>query len=414
MNSELKYQSMRLLDKEIKSHKVDSMNSLITRSSLFSLLSLLVIAVITSSCGSNEIVDDYVEPELTHTLEKIGEYEIPIDSMTAPNFIHYQYIEEDGKEYFSMLNQIKQEINFYDIKRQELAFKIPLIVEGPNGIGNLDGFNSGYYVHNLDSIFVLNRNRKELFLINRQSKLINSFDSFRARDAPSAVIAPFAPMIVHNNEALLMNFQNGMKHETRNKSYRSDYAMKVGLDNRDYEYFLSYPDIFTTGAWGFDLHRISWAFDLEAERIVVNYPLDESLYILDFDGNILENAPARSEVITKAKSISKKQTSSKNGRAEYYYSQGKYGKIHFDPIRRIFIRDCLPGLSLEKQRAGITKIDRRLVILDENLQKTSEVPVSSETSLILFFARDGIHKYAPSSNEDVLKFELYDYVVNSK
>ncbi len=390
------------------------MKSLITRSSLFSLLSLLVIAVITSSCGSTEIVDDYIEPELTHTLKKIGEYEIPIDSMTATNFLHYQYVKDGEHEYFSILNRITQEINFYDINAKRLAFKIPLAIDGPNGIGNLQGFNSGYHVHNLDSIFVLNRNRKQFFLVDRESQLLNSFDSFRDRSLPSAVIAPFAPMLVHDDRAILLNIQGGMKYDKRNKNYRSDYAMSVGLTNRDNEFFLSYPDVFTTGVWGFDLHRISWTFDLEAERIAVSYPLDNHLYLFDFNGNQVGSAPARSHIVKPAKSISNRQMKSKNGPWEYYLEQGKYGQVFFDPIRRIFIRDCIPGTSIEKQKEGVLISGRRIVILDENLNKTAELKEDSPGSLTLFFNADGIHKYVPTREENTLKFEIYNYVLLNK
>ncbi|MFY0593330.1 DUF4221 family protein [Roseivirga sp.] len=376
--------------------------------------SLLLILIISTGCQSRSTIDNYIEPELTHTLKKIGEYEIPVDSMTATNFLHYQYLEEDGIEYFTMLNSIKQEINLYNINRKELAFTIPLSFEGPNGIGNLEGFNSGYFIHNLDSIFILNRTRRQLFLVNGESELINSFDSFRDTSLPSAVIAPFAPMLLHDNEAILLNIQNGMKYGGRNKSYRSDYAMKVGLENRDYNYFLSYPDVFTKGTWGFDLHRISWAFDKESERIAVSYPLDHNIYLIDFDGNLIESIPARSEVIIDAESISKSQLKSKTGASEYYFSQGKYGKIHYDPIRKIYLRDCIPGLSLDKQKAGVTKLDRRLVILDKDMKKTGEVKTSSDMRLNLFFGREGIHQHVPTANEDMLKFELYDYVSINK
>ncbi|OEK06687.1 DUF4221 family protein [Roseivirga misakiensis] len=378
------------------------------------ILGIAVIFVSISSCARNSEVDEYIDPELTHTLQKIGEYEIPVDSMTTTNFIHYQHIQEGGKEYFSMLNNIKQEINFYDVKKRELAFKIPLIIEGPNGVGNLDGFNSGYYVHNLDSIFVLNRNRREFFLINRQSELINSFDAFRDKDVPSAVIAPFAPMIVHNDEAILLNIQNGMKYFSRNKSYRTDYATKVGLTNRDTEYFLSYPDIFTTGSWGFDLHRISWAFDLERERILVGYPLDHNIYTLDFDGRLLEKAPARIESVKNVISISKRQFKSKSGPLEYYLEQPRYGQVFFDSKRRIILRDYTTGVSVEKQKQGIIQGERVLVILDENLKKTAEVKETSLGMMVLFFNEDGLHKYIPSDDENKLKFELYDYVVINK
>ena len=373
---------------------------------------LAVLALLAVCCSKQNNVkqeETYMEPELTHTLEKIDEYVIPLDSMTPADVVNYQYFKNNTNEYFTVFNKITQEINFYDINKRELAFKIPLYFEGPNSVGILPEFNSGYYIHTLDSIFVLNRNRGRFFLINRESQIVNQYNFLRDPDLPSALIAPYAPMLVHKGHALLLNIQSGMKHTTRNKNYRSDYAMRMSLKDNQSDYFLSYPNIFTKGIWGFNLHRLSWAFDTIGEKIFVSYALDDKIHSVDFNGNLLSEDFAKSKIVQKPESLTKKQGRTREGLLQYYHSQSKYGQVFYDPVRDILIRDCISGIPIDKQEAGEMNITRSLVLLNKDMVKIGEVNEPLNGFLRFFFNERGLHKNVTSENENLLKFEVYEY-----
>ncbi len=365
----------------------------------------ILLAITLGSCNRERTP---AQPSLTHTLVKVSEYEIQIDSVTAANFIYYQHYREGSREYFTMLNSITQEINFYNLKTKALAFKVALEFEGPNAVGNLKGFNSGYYIHNLDSIFVLNRNRGSLFLINSRSELLKSYKTAHDRAIPSPVIAPFAPMHVKGNKALLLNIQTGMDHFGRNKEYRSDYASIIDLKHEEHEGFLSYPELYTTGAWGINLHRISWAIDRQKERLIVSYPLDDNLYEFDFKGQISSTKLARSHIKTQHKSIDKDDLSY-SARKAYDVSQSKYGSIMYDDIRELHLRECIGEIAAEKYKNNPrSRAERTLVLLDSELNKIGEVPRSAPGELVMFFNEEGIHQFIQTENEDILKFEVYE------
>ena len=94
----------------------------------------------------------------------------PIDSDTKNNFnIYSVYKDKDGKEYFTFQNIENNTIHFYDLKQQKPAFRITPSQEGSNGVGRI----FGYYIQNLDSIYVFNFYESGLYLINKNCDLLD-------------------------------------------------------------------------------------------------------------------------------------------------------------------------------------------------------------------------------------------------
>ena len=75
-------------------------------------------------------------------------------------------------EYLTFQNPSKNEILFYDLETCNLKFKICPEIEGPNGVA----FILGYYIHNLDSIFLTTRSFEEISLIDCNAKVIDKYE----------------------------------------------------------------------------------------------------------------------------------------------------------------------------------------------------------------------------------------------
>ena len=367
---------------------------------------LLLFLVSIFSCSNSDTKNTETPPS-THTLKKVAEYEIEIDSVTANNFIHYQHYTENDKEYFTFLNRVTQEINFYDLDDKSLAFKVTLPTQGPNRVGTLEGFNSGYHIHNLDSIFVINRVAQRLFVMNQHSQKVGEIEFAREGYSPTPILAPFAPMKVIDNYAYFLNIQGNINYMSKNKRYNSDYATVIDLENSQKDFFLSYPEVYTKGAWGLELHRISWAINSN-NHLIVSYPLDEHLYELDLNGNIINQHKASASKVSKARSIKRSEKSRREVRA-YYASQGKYGQVFFDSVRNLYLRDAFSPVPKSAALEGlIHNYERPVVILDQNFKKIGEFDEPSKSPLVLFFNEQGIHKCIQGLNEDLLKFEVYE------
>lgn len=59
----------------------------------------------------------------------------------------------------------KNEILFYDINTSLLSFKIEPKIDGDNGVGRF----LGYYIQNLDSIYLTNYDFQEIAIINKNA-----------------------------------------------------------------------------------------------------------------------------------------------------------------------------------------------------------------------------------------------------
>ncbi|WP_422355648.1 DUF4221 family protein [Roseivirga pacifica] len=373
---------------------------------------LIVFTTIAPGC-SKEFGEEYIAPALTHQLIKVGEYEIPVDSVTSTRISHYQYFTHDTVEYFSMLNTIKQEINAYNLNTKTLSFKIPLHLEGPNGIGNLIGFNSGYYIHNLDSIFVLNRDHQRLYLLNSRSELINQFDLFQDKGQASGVLPPFAPMFVNNGKGIILNIQGAMSYNTPNKNYDERYATIIDLSKKSpHEYFLGYPEKFTKGAWGIDLHRISWTVNDLSNSLIVSYAIEDDLFEYSKDGKFLRRIEQKTNFINELRSITESE-SNFEARQKYVLAQSKYGPIYFDNIRKVYIRDFYGPMSdTDIQNGTYGSFRQSLIILDEQLEVIAIMKDKDFNAPIIFTNKEGIHRYKAQENENILKFEVFDLVKN--
>lgn len=371
------------------------------------LSALLIMLTVCSqfSCQRAELID---EPPLTHKLTKVGQYELELDSVTAPDFTHYQHIKAEGNEYLSFLNKLTQEINFYNLQTQKLAFKIPLYYEGPNTVGDLKGFNSGYFIHSLDSIFVLNRNLGKLFLVNRNSQIVSDYQVAYDKAIPSPVIAPSSPMYLHDKKAHLLNIQTGINHFGKNKDYDSDYASILNIQSQETQTFLSYPEPYTEGIWGISLHQISWTLNPMSQKLLVSYPIDDHLYEYDLNGQPLGKHLAGGSLKTEPASMEKRHFSAQ-GRKLYNLSQSKYGLIKFDPYREILIRECIGAVpETSFTSTGFKPADRSIMLFDKSYNKIAEITEPSNKPLILFFNERGIHKYVETQDEDKLIFEIYE------
>lgn len=128
---------------------------------------LALLMVLLPGCSKNQNCD------ATH---KLLEYEI-IESIDIPldgeqyNHVTPNLYENDTTLILAGLDPYANKIDFFSLKRKRFLFSIELQREGPNEI--LSPY--AMYVHNLDSIFILN-DINQLYLINRLGEKIDFWD----------------------------------------------------------------------------------------------------------------------------------------------------------------------------------------------------------------------------------------------
>jgi len=98
--------------------------------------------------------------DYTHHIIESNIIEIPLDRYTKTFSFFTQVYKEGNLTYLVRLNSNANQLQFYNLQDRALAFKIKYHNSGPNGVGDIRHF----YVHNLDSIFILRAHANTVFL----------------------------------------------------------------------------------------------------------------------------------------------------------------------------------------------------------------------------------------------------------
>ena len=91
-----------------------------------------------------------------------------LDKDTRSSIMTMFTYSDNNNEYLTFQNPNKNQILFYNLKSGVLDFKIEPEIDGANGVA----FILGYYIHNLDSIFLTTRSFEEISMINKDAILV--------------------------------------------------------------------------------------------------------------------------------------------------------------------------------------------------------------------------------------------------
>ena len=121
-----------------------------------------MLLLLLMACSGKEAVKKY---SLTKTDKKLT---FALDAETKNEMYSYAvYRDKTGKNYFTFKNRASNTLLFYDIDTESFEYKVDFPVEGNHGVGLAEG----YYIHNLDSIYLPNRDVKEISLSDKNGFL---------------------------------------------------------------------------------------------------------------------------------------------------------------------------------------------------------------------------------------------------
>jgi hypothetical protein len=124
------------------------------------------------------------------TLEQSEIINIPIDSVSLNHSLYPVYYDADTTHYYITANANQHSLDFYDIGKRKLAKRVHFSKEGSEGVPDLRYF----FVKNLDSIFVISRNHKQIVLINSKGNLLKRTNIYikEGDDMAHSISSPIA------------------------------------------------------------------------------------------------------------------------------------------------------------------------------------------------------------------------------
>jgi hypothetical protein len=353
-----------------------------------------------------------------------GVIEFPIDEKSSSAWFMVEVVEVNNQEFFVYHDNLRNDprnLHFVNISDSSKSFKVSLEIDGPNGIGHLDGF----HVRNLDSIFILNRYSYELNLVDTSGKVKDQFrlrsdnSNLPAMESALPFVWTYAPIIDLGKKLLIPSypdidpFKNGYQQE--------NLAIILDLDTKKIDYKFGFSDKYIgSGFWGVLLEKPSYSVNYHDSVIVQSFPIEDKIMVYDFNFKLIATP-----------SVFKENYEGKNHslpefileRKIFYthiYSNPKNKAVLYDPYRKMYYRtfseshtpDAIneildsPNRSLKQNE----KPNLKIMVFDSNFNEVEVVNLDKKKYWIdhIRIVKEGILIQVQTDNEDKNVFEIFE------
>lgn len=344
--------------------------------------------------------------------EKTGLLTFDIADETRDFSLNIRHFETaDGRELVLHLNELNNSIGIYDLEQSKKIRHVYYEVNGPNGVGTIDGFD----LINLDSVFLLARYEYKVSMvkISKDSDTVLLYNTFKMRDFNTGLeLTPFAsiraPIVVRNDSIILAAAP--YIHHDRTNMYRSGKNLvMINMKDRQFGYHnLHTPNY--DDSWTLHYTRSSYTFEPEKELLVFSLPIDDSIITIDKYGN-------RSSYLVKSAIAQKPRPFRGNYKndeqvTKHYLTQFNYGYILYDSYRQYYYRftETTAKNVIEKYGTKFLAKNIGLMVLDKNFQVLGETEyLNIGPYPIYFIGKKGLYRFIGSDDESEMTFELYEF-----
>ncbi|MDR2968692.1 MAG: DUF4221 domain-containing protein [Tannerellaceae bacterium] len=342
-----------------------------------------------------------------------------LDASTNPFIPTLSLFHDENNEYLTIENRGNNQILFYDFNAKKLSFKINVKIEGDNGVGQF----LGYYIHNMDSIFltvstpefpVINKNAKEITKLqyNQSSLGLKLYQNY------SITSIVYHPLEIIDNRLYAVVGAN--RHAEREPVSITVDLLTGAVDELDFHY-PSFPNMDNAQKRSSSEEGFSRCFD--GEQFIYSFHYDEYIYVASIDHKNVKKVRIKSKYIDRVVIPD-----------DYNYSMDlrqslrmqcespNYGNLIYDKYRNVYYRIAYLATTIEKDVDAIPlfQFGRKnfsIIILDHDFNIIGETmfPDYTYNSYLMFVHEDGLymsnsHCMNPSYSDDILSFERFDLV----
>lgn len=374
---------------------------------------LATIIPLVLSCHSNTSNDKVY---LENTEQHIS---FPLDSETKTSiWALFPYTDKEGKEYLTFQNERKNEILVYDMDSKNLLYKIKPEEEGANGVGRF----FGYYIHDLDNIYLTAFTRARIVHIDKNSQIKEWIKFDMTSDSVSlrgfnALSFLYCPIITIGDNMYIISECNRLE---KNNPVTCTFNMK----NKEIKALpFMYPS-FPVSDNKSKPYSIEMDFSrcYDGTRFIYSFHYDEYIYVTSPDHESVDKIKIKSKYISEIKF-----TENMNGDPMKIASENpKYGNLYYDKYRNVYYRIAYPenNISSNENFIEMYAYGRKtfsIIILDKNFNIIGETlfPDFIYNPAVIFIREDGLyicnsHFKNPNFDEDRLEFTKFQLSPNKK
>ena len=367
---------------------------------------ILILLLIILSCCSTMHSEKYPV-----SLVKNGDLHLKLDSLTTNSIGNLQYFKNDSVAYVIFKNKGENNILFYKFKNNaQCEFRIYLAKDGPNGVGRADGF----YVHNLDSIFVVSSYFSKIFLVNKEGEILKKYFLSMNKEDSTSTSMPYSsthtPMVKVGDTLYIGAIPDVEPYLNK---YNSKIKIALNIANGRYKYLHSYPEEYQQNYWGRTHMLFPNIYDEEKGVFIYSFPISDSLHIINQSTNKAISLNAKSLFLPRIDPMVN-FTKDRKKLKSYLYKSAIYSSIIKDPLNQVYYRIAeQPTQEFNLNKVGKMKRPASIIVLNNNFEKIGETLIGNDYRVTHTFVAAGyFYILKEIQSDDYLSFGKYKLVNN--
>lgn len=352
---------------------------------------LFGLALITlASCNYYQIEQkNEREGQLNASMQLVetGSKSFLLDDETAPKPLYIQMINDSlrGRQ-LTFLNDYNNSIYFYSYDTLQYLDKIKFDKNGPNAVQ----MPEGYYIKNLDSIYIFSRLLK-ILLANSDGKVLkraslNGNNDVRGKDIswaykyPEFYVQTSTPFMKNSKGFLLTGIFGGTMPDSIVDKFKFTAQIDADLGNVQYNH--TYPrSLFGNNVnWGEGLSvQVFPQLHPDKSKMIYSFPMSHELFLANIEDNNYTKVYAGSNEAGTIKSINKKP-----GRASVemirssFVRQDMYAAILYDNYRNVYYRFLRKAIPDATKQTSWKEKEVAVIIMDKDFDYLGETTLGPE------------------------------------
>ncbi|XOV92115.1 MAG: DUF4221 family protein [Bacteroidota bacterium] len=338
-----------------------------------------------TSCTNVVQIENEEKGNLQPVLKlEIGqEKKIKIDSYTAPEPQYTQiFLDSIGVSHFTFLNRHDNSIYFYNYETLKFEEKIKYERQGSNGIRKTDG----YYLKNIDSIYVYNQSLNELVLTDHRGIIQNKISLRGKEDSktwfeyyPQYYPRTVTPIIEAGGKLLFTGYYHKSFSESVLENFK--FNAQIDLKSNDVVFRHTYPkELYGGGSnWeGALFTEVYPELHPDGDKIIYSFPPSHDLYITGINSDQYEKVYAGSNLASTISSINRSpKNSSQEVIMDHLVKNDFYAAIKYDQFRKVYYRVLLQGIRDATKNSKWKDKPIDVIIMDQDFNYLGETVIGN-------------------------------------
>ncbi len=377
------------------------------------LLALLLFAV--CACGQSESEGQSFSEWPYFNID--GEFQLlKLDHRTSQESKCVRHFEDEfNNEFLFLLNSQTNSVHKFDLNSGEQVAVYEFEVQGPEGVGRLEGFD---LIGNNRLVLISEVDYRVSIATVEQANEVKVVQSIRLLGGGKDI--RFTPLVNSNSRIIEKNgkvFFTAVPFidPVQNSAYKAGKSLiSLNLADSTIEELNTYTEKYL-GRWPSYYSYPSTAYNIQAEKLITSLPGEEQLIAFNPD-QISSKSYYRAKPAYFEKGDLKPLTDevrTDQGASKFVTQNSSYGRILFDSYRNVYYRftEYPYGESIERRGLSYRGRINGVIILDQNFNIIKEVEKLTPNPVnMAFVGKKGLYiKQSMKGEEDVLRYRVINF-----